>query len=818
MPFIIPAIEAAVVAFTAISSFVAATGVIGQAIIMAGIGIAASYALSALMPKPNSPDNLPGGVSFQTQYGSNVPRQVAFGLVGIAGHDMYANTFNPSNKTFQQIFTLSDYYSTRLVRIAVGGVYVGIDPTPDGVGYHQLIPTQADQNWAGLIKIKFLDGRQTTADGNLVTFAYPSDRWTSANVGLGITAVIVEAEYNKDNLNSFPDFFFEFEGAPLYDWRKDSTVGGSGSHRWNDVSTHEFSKNPIVMEYNYRRGLSVNGDMFCGMGMDAGDLPLSKWTLAANICDEADVTDSLPRYECSILVDCMGTHSDNLQSLAISAGTMQIDGVDGSWPLVGTDQTPVFTFTDDDIVSIADFKYTAKRSMAELVNSITGNFPNPDQLWSMIGYDPQISTADVTLDRRTRDLSMNFPQVSRQRQASQLAFIYLYENRYEIKANVTLRPRFQGAEAGDWCVWESDRYGTNTFIVTSTNLVSFDDTMPRNIQLQLQQRDGQIYDGVTVPAIVLPTPPGLPTYIDEVDSFVVLPVSVLGTSGRAQPALRVSWATIVDVDSTVTSVELQYYPTDQPTVVLSKVVPIDVTVVILADVVADTEYTVKARIITNPLRPTAFNAGATATTPDLGGVAFPDFGADIQYQLTTLQDLFDDRLSQVENLISSSLMNQAAIERNNVKQLRSETFAQAGEVKASVTVLATAVATLDGYAAAAYSVTLDVNGYASGFALVNGGSGVSSTTFLTDKFQVAFPGSIPFPVFTIGNVGGVPKVGIRSDMYIDGTVTAQAINVVHLSAITANLGAVTAGTLSDPAGDTMLISLDDGFIDIFDGT
>ena len=48
---------------------------------------------------------------------------------------------------------------------------------------------------------------------------------------------------------------------------------------------------------------------------------------------------------------------------------------------------------------------------------------------------------------------------------------------------------------------------------------------------------------------------------------------------------------------------------------------------------------------------------------------------------------------------------------------------------AQITVNATAIATLDGFAASQYSVTLDVNNYATGFELINGGPGISATIF-----------------------------------------------------------------------------------------
>lgn len=127
---------------------------------------------------------------------------------------------------------------------------------------------------------------------------------------------------------------------------------------------------------------------------------------------------------------------------------------------------------------------------------------------------------------------------------------------------------------------------------------------------------------------------------------------------------------------------------------------------------------------------------------------------------------------------------------------------------ASVTAASSAIALLDGYAAAQYSVTLDVNGYATGFNLLNGGAGTSAFTIVADKFQVAFPAagySTPIPVLTIANVGGVPKIAFRADMVGDGSITVQQMTVGTLTSITNHFGTATVdGQISGSSGKMVL--------------
>lgn len=622
MPFIAPIIGAVGAAVGAVGSFITGLGVVGQALVGIGLSVAAGYIQKQTAGKPQQQ---PGGVQFERQYGGDVPRQVACGLVGIAGHDTYVNTFGPSNGILQQIYTLSDFPCHGLSRVAINGKWVTLGP----VGEDGMRKVTSGE-YADLIRVQFVDGTQTAALAGLVSAANPADRWTANHIGAGIAFVYVSLAY-AEPLTSFPDFFFEFYGARFYDWRKDSTVGGSGGHRWGNYATYEFTENPVVIEYNYRRGLSWNGDMFCGMGMAASDLPLAKWTAAANICDET--ADYGTRYRCSIMLDCTATHGENIEALQLSCGAKTVDSVDGSWPLVGHDQAVVATITDDDLISTAPVRWRARRSMSDLVNSVAGNFPDPDQLWSMIGYETQTSSALVTLDRRTRDIAIDFPMVRSKDQAAQLARIYLEENRYEATAELVLRPRWLVLEPGDWIAWNSARYGNRTYMVTSLSLASHDADGPRNVSVTLQEVDGAIYDGITAPPIVAPMSPGAPVLLNEVQDFNLAPVTVLGDDGRLLPAIRAAWSNVSDI--TVTYVDVQYWPTAQPASVFTKRVSVDQTVVTLSEgVVRATQYRVRTKLVTQPARVTVWSAGDTITTD-----AIPDTEVDV-YLANVKGDLY----------------------------------------------------------------------------------------------------------------------------------------------------------------------------------
>lgn len=704
MPFIAPLITAVVGVVGAVGSFVAALGPVGTALIGVGLNVAVGLIQKSLAKKKGSSaqDTQPSGVQFERQYGADVSRQVACGLVGIAGHDCYVNTYGGSNKELQQVFAISDYPVDGLSRVAINGAWQSLGAVDPSKG---AVVTTGE--FAGLIWVKLIDGTQTAVNDFLDGNSYPPERWNGNHIGLGVAYIIVSMLYDAERNASFPDFFFEVRGARLYDWRKDDTAGGAGPHRWGNYATHEYSENPIVIEYNYRRGFAINGDLFCGMDMPPGDLPLDKWTAAANICDEWIPTAGEVRYACSIMLDCEATHGENIESIALSCGAMNIDGVSGSWPLVGHDQPVVITFTDKDLISTEPVTYRAKRSMSELVNSISGNFPNPGDLWSMIGYEPQISTTFLTIDRRTRDLNIDFPQVRSQRQGASLARIYLYENRYEATARVVLRPRFQTLEPGDWVRWNSARYGNKVYIVTDTNLVSLNADSPRNIQISLQERDGSIYDGISVPDIILPYPPGMPQYLPEVQSFALIAVSVQGADGRLLPAIRASWETITD--PTVVGVLVQYYPTLQPTSVIYKTIPVTQSVAVLVEgVISATEYTVRTKLITSPERVTAWSAGETVTTDYI-----PD--ADVDVYLANLRDDAYKSLQLLRSDLDAALAKLDMVARNTLEGLGSQISSTSvakrfqGAIASAMTELEASVTEVEGVLSAQAAIVSALN-------------------------------------------------------------------------------------------------------------
>ena len=111
-----------------------------------------------------------------------------------------------------------------------------------------------------------------------------------------------------------------------------------------------------------------------------------------------------------------------------------------------------------------------------------------------------------------------------------------------------------------------------------------------------------------------------------------------------------------------------------------------------------------------------------------------------------------------------------------------------------------------------FGVTLNAQNEVIGFIQLDGGVTGSNFTVAADNFYVAkvgTTGGTAVPVFAIQTVNGVAKIAFVGDMFADGTITARNIaassitadklSVTSLSALTSDLGTVTAGLIRNAA-------------------
>jgi hypothetical protein len=641
------------------------------------------------------------GSILEIQYGEGQPRVVAIGTVVTAGQAVFDNTFGTANKTLQRVLKISDFRCSALSRVAIDNAWVTLGSLDATKGYPV---TSGD--YSGLIWVKFLDGSQTTADTYLTGNDNPDGRWSTNHKGIGCYYVIVTLEYDDEKLSNIPEMLFEVDGAPLYDPRLDTTVGGSGSHRWNDVTTWAFSENPILAEYCYRMGFYTGSygsghDTFCGMGMAQSELDYTRYETAADICDET--VEGEARYRVSMFLEADREHGDNIEDLMLSCAGMVVESVTGPYPILGASQTPVATLTNDDLVADAPVEFRKHRPVSEVVNTVSGVYSEPNFVYAETGYAAQSITAAVTADRRTIDYNLNLPMVPSKRQAEQLASIYLSENRYEATKTVTVGPKWQVLEVGDWITWTDDEDGaaSRDYQIVSLGIASLRSDQPRVVQLTLQERDDSIYDGIgPVSPPTAATRPGAPTYLQELQSFTLAPINVVGDGGNEVAAISVTWTAVTD--PTVDSILLEWRPTGDDSRRVSKIINRAATVAILQEgVVSATEYEVRNTINSRPFRTTTPSAWSTVTTNAAVNVTFAELGEDIRESLERMRE---DITRIFEQSTQTALgLSEAMISKAEEVLARRTLRAQVGDV--SATVVNEQLARIEGDTALASSLT-----------------------------------------------------------------------------------------------------------------
>lgn len=102
----------------------------------------------------------------------------------------------------------------------------------------------------------------------------------------------------------------------------------------------------------------------------------------------------------------------------------------------------------------------------------------------------------------------------------------------------------------------------------------------------------------------------------------------------------------------------------------------------------------------------------------------------------------------------------------------------------------------------AYTINRNINGRVVGQVKLDGTDATTNFAVLADKFIIVHPSAnaTEIQAFITGLVDGIATVGINGNLLVDGTILARAIAVDELSAITADIGTVTAGVIQSADG------------------
>ncbi|WP_284777062.1 hypothetical protein [Agrobacterium sp. lyk4-40-TYG-31] len=707
MAFISGIISAIGSAVTAISAWATANAVLAG-IAQTAFAIAASYAVNALF-KPKTPST---SSQVETEYGANNPRTVILGTCGLAGRHVYRNNYGSGGRNFQDVYELASFRITAVPRVKYNGQWRNLS-NPDANGWYWVPNEGSSGDNYDAIRVKFYKGTMDQqAEPELIAYSRPTGRWTADHRGAGVAYAVVWCELHKKGrgLAAPPQLLFEVQGAPLYDWRKDSTVGGSGPHRWNDQSTWEYSDNTFVQAYNLERGFFNGTQKMVGKGVRASRLPLSEWTQAANIADE--IVDGYYRYRSHMIAKDGpgGNHDANLQPLLEAACASWVERVDGEFPIAGAPQAIVATITDDDIKIGAPKRFTAKRKRTELINTVAASYVSPDDFYETKDAATRIDQSALAEDRETLASTIPYGAVTYVKQVDRLADIAIRGARFQASAEITIHPRFLDVvKEGRWITWASAKHGTRTYQVLTRTLGPHNSDGVRDITVALQEISNGVFDPTaytTNPPVIIVVPP--PEYLAAVQNFTATPNVVEAEGGGLLPGVRLSWDAIEDIS--VSGVLVEYWPVANPTQIFTKLVSSDISVVqIVEGLTSETDWQVRTTLVVDNGRSVAPSGVTNFRTLAAGG----DFIADLEHLGNDAKAVFAQLGQELSDLwqrleeATTAFSLDGAVGQIDRQRIKAEIGAARAEIVKEMRVRTTETEAL---AEALLGVSADVNG------------------------------------------------------------------------------------------------------------
>ena len=601
-------VGAAASAFTAGATF--AGTILGGLTVKLLTSVALSALQMALAPSPSG-----GGLTITaTLRGEDNPETIILGRYATSGQCVYVNSHGKSNRYLTHVVELCSAPGATLSRLILGDKWVTLGTTAHP---EYGLPVLGD--YEGHVWLRYYDGRQTAADPDLVAkySADPDMPWASTAIGAGLCYAVMTFHYDQEDLPQVPSYRFELDGLPLYDIRKDSTAGGSGSQRLANPATWTQTNNPIVQAWNILRGIPLPGGEIYGGGYDLSMLPSSVWMAAMNRCDVAVPIaggGTEPAYRAGIEAAMTQEPAQPLTEI-FKACSATIADMGYAWTItVGAPGLPVYSFTDDDVIVSKSQTLDPFPSLSETYNAVSARYPAPGKLWETREAPLRKNAAAEASDafgRRTASLTL--PAVPYGRQVQRLTAAWLADERRFIRHILNLPADSSAVELTDTVDWTSPRngYGAKIFSVYEIS----EDVRTGIRQMSLRERNPADYDWTR--AQELPEPPDSTATArapEAVTAFAASGVSITDSAGQARrPAIQISW----DPELTGRGLRWQARFAGQTTVRLrGDTQRLDDGVeIISAGVLPARNYEVRVRLM--KARKTAWSGWLSVTTPSV---------------------------------------------------------------------------------------------------------------------------------------------------------------------------------------------------------
>lgn len=582
----------------------AATSALAAFVVRIGISLVLTALSTALQKKPGAPRK-PGIKTESTTTGGTNPQTFVLGRYASAGNMVappysHPNTGGVPNKFLTYVVDLSDMPGLAFSRIMVAGEYV-TDLQASATTHAQEGMLEAG---APHLFLTWHDGAQTVADAYMVENygSHPDRPWSEDMVGTGVSYAVLTFLYNREMFNSLPGVLFEVDGVPLYDPRLDSTVGGSGSHRWDDLATWGGTNNPAVMVYNILRGITLPDGKRWGGQVLADDLPLDSWFAAMNECDlpvalVAGGTE--PQYAAGLEISVNEEPASVIEELLKSCSG-EISEFGGTYKVrVGPPALPVYFFTDDDVVADMPQSLAPYPGLDGVHNAIHASHPAPENLWQPSDAPPRYN-AEWEAEDGGRQLvaSVDLSPVASGTQVQRLMQAWIEDERRFRRHGLTLPPDAAVLEPLDTAAWTSAKEGYTAKVFEIGELTDDLETCLQTIAVR--ERDANDFNWTpAADEIALEYPSTVVTHpaARVLPGFDLLNYDMVDAATDARrPGLRLVWA----VDGLVATDLIEYQVqlldgTDVATGVVSD--PLGGAKILAAGVLGLTTYRARAILV-----------------------------------------------------------------------------------------------------------------------------------------------------------------------------------------------------------------------------
>lgn len=426
-----------------------------------------SYAVDAA----SRPKLKPAGTEILFNMDPAFPREMIIGqrLVGgsmVARYSRGSNLYNA-----HLVIQVADHPCVELSKVYDGGRVVQDTPLSHGV---RTEITAYSNSGGARVWMTWHDGRPgQTADSDLVTksaqdpevVAGKIPAWTNDHVGAGCAYIHVEVQWDSDILTSIPQFTWLVKGAKLYDRRKDTTAGGSGSHRLDDPSTWEYSTNAAVAADHFLLGYKVEDeDLAFGIGLHPSEVPYEIFANQADLADEdvetgtGDDVETIKRYAANGVISTADYFEEVLEAFQVQMAARFVD-LGGRIGILGAEEREIsLDLSDMDLTAEDQMQFADKLPFSDLYGSVAGTYADPANLYQQTPYTTQTTAYNALPDGgEAQQAQLPLPFEIHPRRADRLASAWINRESLQPRLVGVFMARAWRLEPGDWFTFSSER-------------------------------------------------------------------------------------------------------------------------------------------------------------------------------------------------------------------------------------------------------------------------------------------------------------------------------------------------------------------------